>query len=77
MRKHLGKLKIEIDDLENLDNGVFLILLMGILEDYYIPEYAFIPKPSSYEEKLTNCKFLFELIDEACNQEKNCHPEGF
>lgn len=76
MRKHLGKLRIEIENLDNLDDGVLLIMVMAILEDYFIPEYAFISKPSNFDEKLTNCKFLFELIDEVCHQEKNCNPEG-
>ncbi|RNA11113.1 alpha-parvin [Brachionus plicatilis] len=75
MRKHLGKLRIEIESLENLDDGVLLILLMGLLEDFYIPDFAYVSKPSNYDEKLTNCKFLFDLIDEVCRQEKNCHPE--
>ncbi len=49
---------------------------MGILENYFIPDYAYHAKPTNVQQKLENCKFLFELIDEAGLPEPNCHPEG-
>ena len=77
-RKHLNKLEIEINDLDNnqLADGVNLILLMGILENYFVPEYAYYPTATGLEQKLANCKLLFELIDDACLQRPNCNPEG-
>ena len=77
LRKHLEKIRFQIDDLNNqLDDGVCLILLMGILENYFVPDYAYHAKPANVQQKLENCKFLFELIDEAGLPEPNCHPEG-
>ena len=49
---------------------------MGILENYFVPDYAYHAKPANVQQKLDNCKFLFELIDEAGLPEPNCHPEG-
>lgn len=49
---------------------------MGLLDNYFVPEYAYIPNPKSHEQKLENCKFLFELIEDAGLQHPNCKPEG-
>jgi parvin len=77
LRKHLDKIQYQIDDLNSqLDTGVALILLLGILENYFIPEYAYHAKPDNTQQKLENCKFLFELIDDAGLPEPNCNPEG-
>ena len=48
---------------------------MGILEGYFIPEYAYYSKPSCMEQKIENSKFLFELIEDAGLQSPNCMPE--
>jgi parvin len=76
LRKHLEKINIKINSLEDdLFDGVYLILLMGILEDYYIPQYAYCVKPVTLEDKVSNCNFLFELIDDAGLPIPNCTPE--
>jgi hypothetical protein len=49
---------------------------MGILENYFVPEYAYIQNPKSAEQKYENCKFLFELIEDAGLQVPNCQPDG-
>lgn len=49
---------------------------MCILDDYFIPEYSYIKNPQTYEDKLENCKLLFELIEDAGLQQPNCKPEG-
>lgn len=59
-----------------MENGVHLILLMGLLDNYFVPEYAYVQNPKTYEQKLENCKFLFELIEDAGLQQSNCQPEG-
>ena len=59
-----------------LDDGVYLILLIGILENFFLPEYSYYPSPKAYEQKLENCKFLFNLIDDAGLNRPNCRPEG-
>ena len=48
---------------------------MGILENYFVPEYAYHATPTNHQEKLHNCKFLFELIDDAGLPKPNCQPE--
>jgi parvin len=40
--KHLNKINLEVADLETqFQDGVFLILLMGLLEGYFVPLYKF------------------------------------
>jgi parvin len=40
--KHLNKINLEVTDLETqFQDGVFLILLMGLLEGYFVPLYKF------------------------------------
>lgn len=33
-------------------DGVYLILLMGLLEDYFVPLYNFFLTPESFEQKV-------------------------
>ncbi|CAF0731007.1 unnamed protein product [Brachionus calyciflorus] len=75
MRKHLSKINIEVNSLEKMNDGVQLIYLFGVLENFYVPEYAYYSNPSCYEEKLENCRVLFDLIDDVNLQERNCTPE--
>ncbi|KAE9554322.1 hypothetical protein FO519_002493 [Halicephalobus sp. NKZ332] len=64
--KHLNKINLEITDLETqFQDGVFLILLMGLLEGYFIPLYKFHLQVASNEEKLKNVQFAFFLMEEA------------
>lgn len=49
---------------------------MGLLENFFVPEYAYVSNPTNYEQKLENSKFLFELIEDAGLQQPNCKPEG-
>lgn len=75
LRKHLSKINLSIENLESqLDDGVLLIMLMGVLEGYYIPEYLYHSDTKVFEQKLENCKFLFELIDDAGLPKPNCLP---
>lgn len=40
--KHLNKINLEVTDLENqFQDGVYLVLLMGLLEGYFVPLYSF------------------------------------
>ena len=76
MRKHLNKINLEVENLDRMDDGVLLILLMSILENFFVPEYAYFENATNYDEKLENCKLLFDLIEDAGLQEKNCTPEN-
>lgn len=64
--KHLNKINLEVTDLESqFQDGVFLVLLMGLLEGYFVPLHAFHLQVSSYEEKVKNVGFAFKLMHDA------------
>uniref|UniRef100_A0A7E4V2E1 Calponin-homology (CH) domain-containing protein n=1 Tax=Panagrellus redivivus TaxID=6233 RepID=A0A7E4V2E1_PANRE len=64
--KHLNKINLEITDLETqFQDGVFLILLMGLLEGYFVPLYKFHLQVTNNDEKLKNVQFAFFLMEEA------------
>ncbi|PIK51791.1 putative beta-parvin-like isoform X3 [Apostichopus japonicus] len=64
--KHLNKLHIEVTDLDNqFDDGVFFILLMGLLEGYFVPLHCYHMTPENFEEKVHNVNFAFELMEDA------------
>lgn len=35
-------------------DGVYLVLLMGLLEDYFVPLYNFFLTPESFEQKVNS-----------------------
>ncbi|XP_072045157.1 beta-parvin-like isoform X2 [Amphiura filiformis] len=64
--KHLNKLNLEVTDLDRqFHDGVYFILLMGLLEGYYVPLYCYHVTPETFEEKVHNCNFALELMDDA------------
>lgn len=64
--KHLNKINLEVTDLDTqFQDGVFLILLMGLLEGYFVPLYKFHLQVAGTEEKLKNVQFSFFLMEEA------------
>lgn len=64
--KVLQELDIIITDLETqFQNGVNLVLMMGLLEGYYMPTYMFHYSPVTFDEKLDNVQLSFQLMEEA------------
>lgn len=64
--KHLNKINLEVTDLETqFQDGVFLVLLMGLLEGYFVPLHNFHLQVSSHEEKIKNVQFAYKLMSEA------------
>uniref|UniRef100_A0A914E2J6 Calponin-homology (CH) domain-containing protein n=1 Tax=Acrobeloides nanus TaxID=290746 RepID=A0A914E2J6_9BILA len=64
--KHLNKINLEVTDLETqFQDGVFLILLMGLLEGYFVPLYNFHLQVRNNDEKIKNVQFSFFLMEEA------------
>ncbi|CAD6191254.1 unnamed protein product [Caenorhabditis auriculariae] len=64
--KHLNKINLEVTDLDSqFQDGVFLVLLVGLLEGYFVPLYHFHLQVRSHEEKLKNVNFAFKLMEEA------------
>ncbi|XP_069759537.1 beta-parvin-like isoform X2 [Narcine bancroftii] len=52
VNKHLNKLNLEVTELETqFADGVYLVLLMGLLEDYFVPLYNFYLTPENFEQK--------------------------
>lgn len=61
--RHLSTLQLKVTDLDTqFSDGVFLIFLMGVLEDYFVPLYLYNAVPETFEEKVKNIKLGFELM---------------
>uniref|UniRef100_I3JQB0 Parvin, beta n=1 Tax=Oreochromis niloticus TaxID=8128 RepID=I3JQB0_ORENI len=76
VNKHLNKLNLEVTELESqFADGVYLILLMGLLEDYFVPLYNFFLTPESFEQKVHNVAFAFELMQEGGLKKPKARPE--
>uniref|UniRef100_A0A0K0DUW2 Calponin-homology (CH) domain-containing protein n=1 Tax=Strongyloides stercoralis TaxID=6248 RepID=A0A0K0DUW2_STRER len=64
--RHLNKINLEVTDLDyQFQDGVFLILLMGLLEGYFVPLYSFHLQVTDHKEKIKNVEFAFFLMEEA------------
>lgn len=64
--KHLNKINLEVTDLENqFQDGVYLVLLMGLLEGYFVPLYSFHLQVLTYEQKVHNVSFAYQLMYDA------------
>lgn len=60
----LRRISLEIDDVLQLHDGVYLLMLIGFLEGYYIPYYEYRVPAKNDEEKLHNVRLAFEhLVD--------------
>ncbi|XP_054938336.1 beta-parvin isoform X2 [Physeter macrocephalus] len=59
VNKHLNKLNLEVTELETqFADGVYLVLLMGLLEDYFVPLHNFYLTPDSFDQKGTQVRAL-------------------
>ena len=53
--KVLEELEIVINDLETqFQSGVNMVLMMGLLEGYYIPHYLWHYSPKNFEERVSS-----------------------
>ncbi|XP_057185143.1 beta-parvin isoform X2 [Triplophysa rosa] len=76
VNKHLNKLNLEVTELESqFADGVYLVLLMGLLENYFVPLYNFYLTPESFEQKVHNVAFAFELMQDGGLQKPKARPE--
>uniref|UniRef100_A0A8C4QJL8 Parvin, alpha a n=1 Tax=Eptatretus burgeri TaxID=7764 RepID=A0A8C4QJL8_EPTBU len=76
VNKHLNKLNLEVTELETqFADGVYLVLLMGLLEDYFVPLYNFYLTPESFEQKVHNMAFAFELMQDGGLSKPKARPE--
>ncbi|XP_072452478.1 beta-parvin isoform X2 [Notamacropus eugenii] len=55
VNKHLNKLNLEVTELETqFADGVYLVLLMGLLEGYFVPLHNFHLTPENFEQKMSS-----------------------
>ncbi|XP_048863324.1 beta-parvin isoform X1 [Brienomyrus brachyistius] len=76
VNKHLNKLNLEVTELESqFADGVYLVLLMGLLEGYFVPLYNFYLTPENFEQKVHNVSFAFELMQDGGLKKPKARPE--
>jgi parvin len=76
VNKHLSKVNLEVHDLDTqFHDGVYLSLLMGLLEGYFVPLYCFTITPTTFEQKVHNVGFAFELMQDAGLAKPKARPE--
>ncbi|MFT7816722.1 alpha-parvin [Arapaima gigas] len=76
VNKHLNKLNLEVSELDTqFADGVYLVLLMGLLEGYFVPLYNFFLTPENFEQKVHNVSFSFELMQDGGLERPKPRPE--
>ncbi|XP_059481224.1 beta-parvin [Neocloeon triangulifer] len=76
VNKHLNKLGLEVTDLDSqFHDGVYLALLMGLLEGFFVPLYAFYNTPQDFDQKVHNVNLAFELMQEVGLGRPKARPE--
>uniref|UniRef100_A0A7N8XZ21 Parvin, alpha a n=1 Tax=Mastacembelus armatus TaxID=205130 RepID=A0A7N8XZ21_9TELE len=76
VNKHLNKLNLEVSELDTqFADGVYLVLLMGLLEGYFVPLYNFFLTPENFDQKVHNVSFSFELMQDGGLEKPKPRPE--
>ncbi|XP_016065579.1 PREDICTED: beta-parvin [Miniopterus natalensis] len=76
VNKHLNKLNLEVTELETqFADGVYLVLLIGLLEDYFVPLHNFYLTPDGFDQKVHNVSFAFELMLDGGLSKPKARPE--
>ena len=57
-------------------DGLYLTFLMGLLEGYFVPLYSFNLTPTTFDQKVHNVAFAFELMMDAGLPKPKARPEG-
>ncbi|XP_045196015.1 beta-parvin-like [Mercenaria mercenaria] len=66
VNKQLLKVNLEVSDIHTqFHDGVYLVLLMGLLEGYFVPLHSFHLTPTEFDQKVHNVGFAFELMQDA------------
>ncbi|XP_052810743.1 beta-parvin-like isoform X2 [Mya arenaria] len=66
VNKQLMKVNLEVQDIHSqFHDGVYLVLLMGLLEGYFVPLHSFHLTPTEFDQKVHNVGFAFELMQDA------------
>ncbi|KAH0513061.1 Beta-parvin [Microtus ochrogaster] len=56
-------------------DGVYLVLLLGLLEDYFVPLHNFYLTPDGFDQKVHNVAFAFELMLDGGLKKPKARPE--
>ncbi|XP_076349915.1 beta-parvin-like isoform X1 [Tachypleus tridentatus] len=76
VNKHLNRINLDVTDLDSqFHDGVYLTLLMGLLEEYFVPLYSFNMTPTDFDQKVHNVAFAFELMMDAGLAKPKARPE--
>jgi len=76
VNKHLNKINLEVTDLDSqFCDGVYLCLLAGLLEGYFVPLYDFHLTPQSFDERVANVSLAFELMMDGGLPQPKARPE--
>nr|CAI5836373.1 unnamed protein product [Callosobruchus analis] len=76
VNKHLNKMNFEVTEIESqFHDGVYLIMMMGLLEGFFVPHYCFYLTPHEFELKVHNVNFAFELMEEVGLAKPKARPE--
>jgi len=76
INKHLSKISLECTEIEKqLHDGVYLILLIGLLEGFFVPLYAFNMTPSTFEDRVKNITLAFNMMTDLEIDIKDTRPE--
>ncbi|TKC33897.1 hypothetical protein EI555_014130 [Monodon monoceros] len=74
VKKHLNKLNLGLMELETqFADGAYLVLFMGLLEDYFVCLHNFYLTMDSFNQKVYHVPFAFELMpDGGLKKPKAC-----
>ncbi|CAL7936164.1 unnamed protein product [Xylocopa violacea] len=76
VNKHLSKVHLEVTDLDTqFHDGVFLTLLLGLLEGFFVPLGSFHLTPKAHDQKVHNVSFAFDIMQDIGLPKPKARPE--
>uniref|UniRef100_A0A1I8G3D2 Calponin-homology (CH) domain-containing protein n=1 Tax=Macrostomum lignano TaxID=282301 RepID=A0A1I8G3D2_9PLAT len=76
INSNLACLNIEVTDLaRDLADGVNLIILLGLLEGYFVPLHFYTSVSATKEQRVANVSLLFDLMEDAGILRPTTRPE--
>lgn len=73
----MSKVHLEVTELDTqFHDGVFLTLLLGLLEGFFVPLGSFHLTPKTHDQKVHNVSFAFDLMQEIGLVKPKARPEG-
>lgn len=76
VNRHLSKVHLEVTDLDTqFHDGVFLTLLLGLLEGFFVPLGSFHLTPQTHDQKVHNVSFAFDIMQDIGLPKPKARPE--